>query len=98
MRPIKKYIILGVVAFILILASVTNPNKTAYVSYVKDKMNEDTTNPFEAGLVNMFVGPAITSTTHEKNFVFFSLYTTNLDDTTIEAIGVFDHFLLVKPS
>ena len=90
----KKLIIFIVLAFALIVASITNPSKESFISWAKEELKQE--NEIILNLGIEFLGDkVINSATSTDNFVFFSIFKSNLgNDETIKVLGFFNNFSL----
>lgn len=64
--------------FILVLMAITNPEKTEYVNWLKDKTLLSSGGFLETGAIALFGDPVFDSSTTSKNYVFFTVFTTDL--------------------
>jgi len=75
----------------------TNPTQDEYVSWLKQRaINDEAGNEFGQALTLMLGGPIFNLSTTHKDFLFFSIYQTDLGTgAKIGAIGLLHHFLLI---
>jgi hypothetical protein len=88
----KKFIIFIAMILIAFSAILTNPKKEDYVTWLKETAVKQSTNSLEKGLVSFLGGPLL-GTTQTHNYVFFTIYDTNIDKDNIKVIGVFNNFI-----
>lgn len=88
-----KKIFAIVILFLLILAAITNPTKPEYVTWLKEKAIQDSNNALSTGVISLLGGSLIDSGTAPKNFVFFTIFTTNISGENAKVIGLFHNFI-----
>lgn len=80
--------------FILILMASTNPAKTEYVSWIKEQALAKSDGFLETGAISLFGDPVFDSSTTSNNYVFFSVFTTDLPGSDeMKIIGLFHNFI-----
>ncbi|MGW6384937.1 DUF4359 domain-containing protein [Peribacillus butanolivorans] len=86
----KQYMISIALLLIILFASVSNPSKTDYVSFVKEEISNEA-----GGFFGMISGPIINSFTAKKNFGLFSIYETRVEGSKekLLAVGLFNNFI-----
>lgn len=91
----KKVMILISVVALLIVMAISNPNKTEYINWLKTQVVEQNNDDMLLqGIVALAGEPIINSATKIHNYVFLSVYHTNLSDIgEINVIGVFGNFI-----
>lgn len=90
----KRFLILISLLLFLLIASLTNPTKDDYVSFVKEELVKE-----EQQLIAVFAGPFIDAYTTKQNFGIFSIYNTQFskkEKQPIKAIGLFNQFIVIK--
>lgn len=80
-RAGKALISIITLGIFLILAAVTNPSKSEYISWTKEQSLSKTNNVFEKGLTAIFAQPLLENTTLTHNYVLFSVYDTKIDNS-----------------
>lgn len=94
-----KYLILTLIIIaILGFMIATNPTLDDYSDYIKQEyVNEnEEQGEFTKGLKGIFggiAGDVIASATTRKNYVFFSLYNTDLSSDKYSCVGIFGNFI-----
>ena len=94
----KKIIITLVIIAILGFMIATNPTIDDYSSFTKNEIidNAKDEDKLTRGFAVLFSGvksSVITSATTRSNYVFFSLYKTDLPTVKISCIGIFGNFI-----
>ncbi|MBC6972775.1 hypothetical protein H9I32_10345 [Bacillus sp. Xin] len=78
---------------LLIIAAITNPSKESFVSWITEKLKEQT-NGFAGFGIDLIGNKLISSATTTSNYVFFSVFDTYLSKTeNIKVLGVFGNFI-----
>lgn len=94
---LKRLSFIIICGFMLILLATTNPTKSEYSSWLKNKVANQTTNELEKGLVIVFADPIIQTATTENNYIFFSIFKTpDGNNRYVNTIGIFHHFIPIK--
>jgi hypothetical protein len=93
----KTYYIIGII-LILFLLVITNPTKSDYNSWLRERYISQTNNPIESGVVSLLGPSLIDQATTSKNLVFISIYKTNLDNENETFIGIMKNFISINPS
>ena len=91
----KKVMILISVVALLIVMAISNPNKTEYINWLKAQVvGQNNDDMLLQGIVALAGEPIINYATNIHNYVFLSVYNTNLSDIgEINVIGVFGNFI-----
>lgn len=89
----KKMIIIGLIAIILIL---TNPSKADFVDWSHEKMIAQSEGILERGFSQYFGRDYIASQTTSQDYVMFSIYTSQLGNYRVITIGILNNFIPVK--
>lgn len=88
-----KVISFVLILFVLVIMAITNPTKADYVSWIKEQATRQTDNSISAGLISLFGGTLIDSETTTKNFIFFTIFTTNAENKNAVTVGLFHNFI-----
>lgn len=89
-----KFLVILMLIFI-ILAN-TNPPRSSYVSWAKDKIMEKSTSGLETGLVSLFGNLMIDTTTTSKDLYFATVFTTIIGDNKVTTLGMFNQFIIIS--
>jgi len=87
---------LAILAVVLVVMAATNPPRSDYVLWAKDKVMERSTSGLESSLVSLFGNPLISSTTTSKDLYFGTIFTTYYGDDEITTLGVMNQFIPLK--
>lgn len=78
----------------------TNPKQSAYIDWANHYYLSQTA-PHEKGLTQLFLQALSTSHianhTTSTNYLLFTLYETKDEHICLQAIGILDHFIPLKP-
>ncbi len=90
----KKLSFLIIIAFLLIVMAICNPSKSEYSNWLKEQVSEQNDNILVQGIVALAGGTIIDSYTKTHNYVFFSVFDTNISgEKTLKVIGIFNNFI-----
>lgn len=78
--------------FAVILLAATNPSKSEYVEWAKEKMLQGSDNILEQGAAYL-VGMAIDPATNSEDYLLFTVFQTQGLDSTLTTIGVLGFFV-----
>ena len=94
----KKVLIFSVIAFILIVASITNPSKDNFIYWAKEELKQE--NELVLNLGIEFIGDEIINlATNTENFVFFSIFKSKVpNNEKIKVLGIFNNFIPLSKS
>jgi len=87
---------LAIITAILIAMASTNPPRSDYVAWAKDKAIERSAPGLESGLVYFLGSPLINSVTTSKDLYFGTIFTTYYGDDEITTLGVMNQFIPLK--
>ncbi|TYS66388.1 DUF4359 domain-containing protein [Bacillus infantis] len=90
----KEYIIGLFLLIFFLLAMVSNPSKSDYVSWVKEGIQEE-----EGVFIGLISGPFLNSYTTKKDFIIFTVYSTSFGEKESEklvAVGILNNFIWLK--
>ena len=87
---------LAILVVALVAMAATNPPRSDYIAWAKDKVIERSSPGLESGLVSFFGGPLISSTTTSKDLYFGTIYTTSYGGREITVLGVMNRFIPLK--
>jgi len=87
---------LAIITVILIAMAATNPPRSDYVAWAKDKVIESSEPGIESGLVSFFGSSLISSATTSKDLYFGTIYTTGYGDRETKVLGMFNKFIPLK--
>jgi len=92
-KIIKWILLIG----FLIIATITNPTKEDFKSYLRDQYSNQHENSFLGLLMEQGIfDTIIESHTKEKDFVFFTVYVIEVDGESNAFIGGFNNLLRIK--
>ncbi|MFD2168566.1 DUF4850 domain-containing protein [Tumebacillus lipolyticus] len=90
----RKKIVLLIVLFLLGLMAMTNPSKVEYTSWAKEKAMAKSEGLLEKVLTTLFVDSTFESSTQTSNFVFFTVFSTEISkNEKVKVIGLFHNFI-----
>jgi hypothetical protein len=93
-REIKIYFPKGFLVLIIVcvVMAVTNPTKQEYITWAKEQAMKQN-NPFVSGVVSLLGSPIIDSATTSNNYLFFTIFTTEINNNNGSVMGLFHHFI-----
>ncbi|MBV7505693.1 DUF4359 domain-containing protein [Bacillus sp. sid0103] len=86
------------IAVILIL-SVTNPGRSAYIDWVNHKTMDKSSNLIEKGVLSLAGKSIFDAGTTQKDYFIFSIYKTDFSEVglgTVTSIGIFNKFITIS--
>lgn len=90
----KKVTIIAVVLSVLVVtAFITNPSKSDYVSWVKEREMNRAKNVIEYYAISTLGNSILTTTTEQSDYLIFSVFTTKFDDEEYKILGIFKKFI-----
>ena len=90
-RWLYGLITIGLLALIM---NATNPTQEEYVKWLNGQATNETSGVAK-GLLTVFGGWAIGSSTTQRDYTFFSVFETELQEDRFKTIGVFDTFIVL---
>jgi len=87
---------LAILAVVLVAMAATNPPRSDYVAWAKDKVIERSSPGLESGLISFFGRPLISSATTSKDLYFGTIYTTYYGERKVTTLGMFNRFIPLK--
>lgn len=92
MKDRKTFLI--ILLFLTIILAVTNPTKQDYIDWAKQAVVNNSNSNFEKAFVDLIGGSILNDVTITKNFVIFSLFETNIDETQkYITVGILKNFI-----
>jgi hypothetical protein len=90
-----KKILSGIIlAFVLLIAILTNPTKDKFVSWTKDQIKSQSNNSLVSLGIEVFGGSILNSVTSEQNYLFFTIFDTQISESKeVKVLGLFNHFI-----
>lgn len=83
-----------ILIFLVIILVITNPTKAEYIEWVKQQVAVSSNTDFERAIVYLIGNSLLDSTTFTQNFVIFTLFKTNIDEShSYIAIGILKNFI-----
>ncbi|CAL83854.1 DUF4359 domain-containing protein [Clostridium botulinum] len=96
MSKSKKIFLVSILSILIVSCALTNPNKNEYVNWHKEKIQSQSSNILEKGLVGLLGDKIISNTTTTKNYIIFSIYKTEIENEKLTALGIFKNFILIN--
>ena len=81
---------------LIVIFAITNPSKGDYISWLKEEAISRSNNYLEQGMIEVLGAAVIEASTETRNYIVFSVFETNLGNSTIIAIGVANNFIPIK--
>ncbi|UOF89974.1 DUF4359 domain-containing protein [Fodinisporobacter ferrooxydans] len=81
---------------ILILLAITNPAKTEYVSWIKEKAMEKSNSMLQKGLVSLLGDKMFENATKTQNYGVFTIFETDLEGSRVQVLGIFHNFIPLR--
>ncbi len=92
----KSYFLGAILSVSIIMMLFFNPGQDEYVSWVAERIKEDRGILVQIG-VDYVAKPVISTSTTKKNYLFFTVYHTNLvSDANMITLGIMDRFIPIK--
>ncbi|MDA8228021.1 MAG: DUF4359 domain-containing protein [Desulfitobacterium hafniense] len=83
--------------FTLLIMTIANPSKEEYINYLKESVvQKSNDNALVAGLAATIGEPLIDSTTTVSNYIFFSVYTTRIENSELTTAGLLRNFIFLN--
>ncbi len=92
----KNIIIVLLLAVILVIAAMTNPKKDDYSNWVKEQLVQNTDGQLGKALTTLFAPTIVNESTVAQNYVFFSVFRTDVDKYHITTIGLFNNYIPIE--
>ena len=92
--PARLFRIILLVA--IIYAIISNPTKNDFYDWVDNQAIENSETLVEGAFKNLIVSPLLKSVTVRSNFIIFSTFTIEIDETKMVYVGVYDRFFEMK--
>ncbi|NFQ84203.1 DUF4359 domain-containing protein [Clostridium sporogenes] len=96
MKKNKKIFIVSILSILIVSCGLTNPNKNEYVDWSKEKMQSQSSNILEKGLVSFLGEKIISNTTTTKNYIVFSIYKTEIEGEKLTTLGILKNFIPIN--
>lgn len=97
MKDKKTFLIILILLAIILI--ITNPTKQDYVDWAKQQVVNNSNTGFEKAIVYLIGDNILNDVTTTKNFVIFSLFETNIDEThNYITIGILKNFISLNNS
>lgn len=91
----KRISIIFICFIFLLVGTITNPNKSDYINWATEKIQSQGTGTLQKGLLNFFGEKMVSNTTTSKNFIMFSIYSTDFGDEKLTTLGLFKNFITI---
>jgi len=95
-RPAPNRLIRIILLVAIIYAIISNPTKSDFYDWIDNQAIESSETLVEGAFKNLIVSPLLKSVTVRKNFVLFSTFTIEIDETKMVYVGVYDKFFEIK--
>ena len=82
-----------ILTVIIVTAFATNPSKSEYVSWLKDRELNQSTNIVEYYAISALGNSVLSTTTEQSNYLLFSVFKTKLGNDELKIIGLFNKFI-----
>ncbi|MBM7644097.1 hypothetical protein JOD45_000288 [Scopulibacillus daqui] len=89
----KGNVCLFIAVVLMVLAIATNPTRSEYISWLKDKAIESPHTRLDKGIVTLVGEKALNTKTTTKDYGLFTVYVTSTKKDSMVALGVFNHFI-----
>ncbi len=95
-RPSPNRLIRIILLVAIVYAVISNPTKNDFYDWVSNQSIKNSETIVEGAFKNLIVSPLLKSVTIRKNYVLFSIFTIEIDETKIMYVGVYDRFIELK--
>ena len=95
-RPAPNRLIRIILLVAIVYAIISNPTKDDFYDWVSNQSLETSESVIEGAFKNLIVSPLLKSVTVRKNYVIYSTFTIEIDDTKMVYVGVYDKFFELK--
>ena len=82
-----------ILTVIIVTAFATNPSKSEYVSWLKDRELNQSTNIVEYYAISALGNSVLSTTTEQSNYLLFSVFKIKLGNDELKIIGLFNKFI-----
>ncbi|MFC7391999.1 hypothetical protein [Scopulibacillus cellulosilyticus] len=89
----KRNILLFITICMMVIAIATNPSRSEYIGWLKEKTADSPVGKVDRGIVTLISKKALRNTTTTKDYGIFSVYITSTKKDSMIALGVFNHFI-----